>query len=484
MSPDLFWSLPAGLSRDKVGNMVDAWNRNGQYEATLVEGSGADKIVLKRKNVLRYFEPVALGDRGEPMRRWLPLQDALKTSGAYQDKQANEAKANAAAKALEAIDPSAGPLDLERWLDQLGWALGMCPREGIAAMAGWMEDQFTKRFGEADAFAYLRSYEAMGSFQIAEVLPRFAIMDAASVAEAISRPEPPAFMAEEAHSHTATNFFGIPLSIAFPYWTGNVVLNVTSAIAFILREPRPGPYLDARHRDIWEGWTPAWYEHADKDWEALRPARTGAFFRWYVEHLNALLDRLASFESTASVIGEIKPLKQIALIRSVFQLQDLIGRMLITSDPYGRATWSMLALSRFDDLDWGFDLITDAGRMAALMEPLERDPEIGGMYGTYGGRVWRSVMRGILDGAAGEPVDGGASIKLVDGTTKESSRYAREYLKAVRNTIHRFKSQSMEDVFGLHAGVLPLNLSQLVALLWLRALVDPEPLLRPFRQGN
>lgn len=84
----------------------------------------------------------------------------------------------------------------------------------------------------------------------------------------------------------------------------------------------------------------------------------------------------------------------------------------------------------------------------------------------------------------GEPVDGGGSIKLVDGTTKESSRYAREYLKAVRNTIHRFKSQSMEDVFGLHAGALPLNLSQLVALLWLRALVDPEQLLRPFRQGS
>lgn len=39
----------------------------------------------------------------------------------------------------------------------------------------------------------------------------------------------------------------------------------------------------------------------------------------------------------------------------------------------------------------------------------------------------------------------------------------------------------MEDVFALHAGTLPLNLAQFVALLWLRALVDPEPLLAIFR---
>src|SRR5205085_2345383 len=146
------------------------------------------------------------------------------------------------------------------------------------------------------------------------------------------------------------------------------------------------------------GWTPAWYEHGEKGWEVLRPARTGAFFSWYIDHLNKLLDQLVSFESTASTLtGEIRPLKQIALIRSVFQLQDLVARMLITSDPYGRATWAMLALARFDDLDWGFDLITDADRMSALMEPLERDPEIGGMYATYGRRVWRNVMKGILD---------------------------------------------------------------------------------------
>lgn len=36
----------------------------------------------------------------------------------------------------------------------------------------------------------------------------------------------------------------------------------------------------------------------------------------------------------------------------------------------------------------------------------------------------------------------------------------------------------MSDVFGLHAGVMPIDLSQLVALLWLRALVDPTPLIR------
>src|SRR5438105_347268 len=115
---ELHWAVPKDLSRDKVGNMIAAWNRIGQYEATLVE------------------------------------------------------------------------------------------------------EEFIKRFGEAEAFAYLRSFEAMGSFQIAEVLPRFSILDARTVANAISSPEPPAFMAEEAHSHTATNYFGIPLGIAFPYWMG------------------------------------------------------------------------------------------------------------------------------------------------------------------------------------------------------------------------------------------------------------------------
>lgn len=39
----------------------------------------------------------------------------------------------------------------------------------------------------------------------------------------------------------------------------------------------------------------------------------------------------------------------------------------------------------------------------------------------------------------------------------------------------------MTRVFGLDSGVLPLDLSQLVALLWLRALIDPAPLLKRFR---
>ena len=71
--------------------------------------------------------------------------------------------------------------------------------------------------------------------------------------------------------------------------------------------------------------------------------------------------------------------------------------------------------------------------------------------------------------------------EYASGETMTTRGYASGYLRAVRNTIHRFSPQAMSDVFGLHAGVLPIDLSQLVALFWLRALVDPTPLIRPFR---
>lgn len=480
---ELFWRTPKELAADKVRNMVTAWNEDGPYAAEYTQDGDDARIVLRRKGNVRYFEPVTLADRASANQRWLPLQAALKASRAYRDNQGRPEKANARAQELRDLNPTGDPLKLERWLECIGWAIGMSPRESIAAMASWMEDEFTKRFGKNYAFVYARTYAGMAAFQIAEVLPRFAVLPAQVVADAIHSGRA-SFMAEEAYSHTATNFFGIPLGIAYPKWMGTVVCSVTNAVAFVLEKPiaLPYPHLDAQHRDIWKGWTPAWYERDEKGWEALEPARTGAFFAWYVDRLNALLDRLMGFESTASTVtGEIRPLKQIALIRSVFQLQDLVARMLITSDPYARGTWAMLALARFDDLGWGFDLITDPGRMTDLMAALEEDPEIGGLFGTYGLRVWRSVMGGLVAGAAGEPIKDNTKIRLLSGKVVETSAYARDYLRAVRDTIHRFGADAMKDEFALHAGILPLNLSQLVALLWLRALVDPEPLIKPFR---
>jgi len=41
-----------------------------------------------------------------------------------------------------------------------------------------MEDEFTKRFGKNEAFAYTRTYAGMATFQIAEVLPRFSVLPA------------------------------------------------------------------------------------------------------------------------------------------------------------------------------------------------------------------------------------------------------------------------------------------------------------------
>jgi hypothetical protein len=119
--------------------------------------------------------------------------------------------------------------------------------------------------------------------------------------------------------------------------------------------------------------------------------------------------------------------------------------------------------------------------MNRLMEPLENDEEIGPLYSTYGGRIWREIMREILDGAAGTPLDGGARMSLIDGQTIRSDRYVGRYLKAVRDTIHSFDPKVVKDVFGLHKGVLPLSLSQLAVMLWLRLLVDPTDVIRPFR---
>lgn len=286
---------------------------------------------------------------------------------------------------MASIDPTAGPLDLYRWVDGLHWAIAMHPREGIAAQADWMESEFERRLGAHSALTYVRRPEAFLAFQIAEMLPRFTVLPAETVAAAISGNAPPAFMAEESYGHANANYFGFPLSVAYPGWLGTWADSAIAVVLFVRDAPYEyAPLLDARHRDIWGSWIGAWYS-GEGGWSRLVPARTGAFIAWYVERLNRLLERLVDLDTTASALtGEVQPLKQISMIRSVFQLVALVTKMMTSSDPYTRTTWALQALARFDDLGWGFDLIVDDARMTTLMAPLERDIEVGACTGPTG----------------------------------------------------------------------------------------------------
>jgi hypothetical protein len=61
--------------------------------------------------------------------------------------------------------------------------------------------------------------------------------------------------------------------------------------------------------------------------------------------------------------------------------------------------------------------------------------------------------------------------------------YLGEYLKAVRDSIHGFNVEKLETTFGSQKGILPINLSQLAALLWLVFLADPDVILNYFRRA-
>lgn len=179
----------------------------------------------------------------------------------------------------------------------------------------------------------------------------------------------------------------------------------TGILVFALRQARQMPFLDAVHRDIWNGWLGAWHGKV-KTWRVLRPADNAIFVDWYVGRINDLVEKLCDLDTTAHPLtGEVRPLVQTALTRLVFQLQDVVTRI-ATSDPDARTTWALLALARFDDLGWSFERMTSGDEMTKIMEPLAADATIGDLYQSYASLASKScsstaaacLLRSMLGG--------------------------------------------------------------------------------------
>ena len=477
----LYWPSPPDLQPEKAANLERGWSAITNYEVAHVVDGGESRFEFRKKaDTEDYFREVPLGP-SLPHRRWLPLQAALSESKMYVPGHHDAGKSLAAAQRMSALNPRKTNQQFHKWLDAAEEAFMQSPAEQIGATGEWIENEFETHFGGVEPIALTQSFQAFGTHQMVEMLAKFSVMPSVRLAEYLGRSDVQELMAEGAHSHSTSNHFVIPLAISFPEWLGQSMRTVSSAALFIVQDVFEPAFLDAHHRDIWNGWIGAWYADADEEWEILRPARRAPFVRWYLTRLNALLAQLGDPATTASANGEIRPLKQVALIRSVLALESVVGRCLITSDSYSRSMLAMMALSRFDDLGWGFREITDGKFMTALMAPLEQAEEVGGMYSVYGLRVWKQVMGDIIKGAAGTWDEATGRIHLLDGTSPPATAYAGNYLTAVRNTIHRFHPDAMQERFGLHSGTLPISLSQLAVLLWLRALVDPSQLIRQFR---
>ncbi|MDE3111741.1 MAG: hypothetical protein KGK34_02240 [Chloroflexota bacterium] len=486
MSDVLTWRLAKGTTRDRADRLASSFNARGRFSAAVVDGPSSLEIHLKKTADLpAHFRKVELGI--STFGRWLPLQSALGEWKAQLDRVTSQKHALEAAANLANIPSTAKADDLFRLVNTATTALALCDAASISQVAAWIEDDCRRQFGEHDALAYVRPYEAVAALQYVELLARLEVIDVEEYASMLDQGLRPGLLAEQSHSAVSANYFLIPLAIAFPDWIGTGGGSLPFQLLFLLRERRTNlPLPDLRHLVIWRASTTAWRDLADVDdaragqWIRLAPVRAAGFVEWYVERLNVLMERLADPRTTAR-LGILRPLDQVRMVRTVMQLQDLVGRMLVTSDHFARSAAAIQVLARFDDLGWQFRDIVDETWLATRAAPLEADSEVGGIYESYRRVIQKAVVDELLAGTHG--VVTGDTLKLSTGREVKTVHYLGEYLKAVRDSIHGFNVEKLETTFGSQKGTLPINLSQLAALLWLVFLADPDPLLNYFRQS-
>lgn len=485
MSEALTWKLPKGVNAQRATNFASFLNARGWYIATVTQDADALRISLMPASLpSEYFRKV------EPTQsqftRWSSLGNALADWRELLASVTSQAEALKAARRLPDLDPNASGDALHQWINTATLALTLSDAEVVPQIAAWVESEFVRRFGPADTLAYVRPYESVASLHLIETMAKIEVMDVEQFAAILDAGSSPRLLAEQSHSAVNANYFLIPLAIAYPDWIGTAGGSMCYEVILVLQKPRTNmPLLDVRHLITWRARINAWQRLDDIDdtrsgqWLRLTPAQNRDFVEWYVSRLNLLLAHLADPATTATVFGALQPLNQIALVRSVLQLQDIVGRMLVTSDHFARALGAIQILARFDDLGWEFRQLLNPDWLAAKGATLFADPEVGAAFGAYARMTQSRVVEDLLK--ATHATATGGRLLLASGRDVKTLEYLGEYLKAVRDSIHKFDVATLKKTFGATHGILPIELSQFAAALWLMFLADPDDVVRQFR---
>jgi hypothetical protein len=486
MAERLEWTLPSSVDAAQAEKFERYFNTGPRYVASLSSTEGRFQIDLRlRTKAPPVFQRVAINRPPGAIGRWSPLTAALADWDSLLQAATERDFSLSRMQPLSNIDPTADPLKLNDWIRRVSEAVATADPVALPEVVSWVEFEFTRRFGANQALAYVRSYEATSALQLVEVMAKTEVVDVAEFAALVNAGARPQLLAEQSHGAMTGNHFLVPTAIAYPDWIGTAVGSLPFEVVFALETARTNmPLLDARHIGIWHGAINAWWDLQSPEatkghWVRLRPARNAEFIDWYVARLNALLAIFADLETTATTAGVARPMAQLAMLRTFLQLQDFVGRMLITSEHFGRVMAAMQVLARFDDLSWEFRRIVDPAWLEGAIAPLARDKQIGGVFEAYGRQLQRKVVGELLR-ATHAKSDGAGRLTLSTGRHTSESEYLGSYLKAVRDTIHGFDIEKLERTLGAHRGILPEDLPQFAAILWLMFMAEPTPLLAKF----
>jgi len=487
MADHLEWMLPASVDAAQAEKFERYFNTGPRYHATLRSTAGRFHIDLTlHTEPPPYFERVKVDLPREASGRWRPVATALETWGPLLETATKRDFAFGRLRPLADIDPNADPLKLHEWIVRVSEAAATADLVSLPAVMSWIEFEFTRRFGNNRALVYVRSYGGTSALQLVEIMAKQEVVNVAEFAALVNAGARPELVAEQSHGALTANHFLVPTAIAYPDWIGTAIGSLPFEVVFALDKVRTNmPLLDARHIGIWHGAVNAWWdlrspEAAKGQWSRLRPARNAEFIEWYVDRLNTLMAMFADPTTTATTASVARPMAQLAMVRTFLQLQDLVGRMLITSDHFARAMAAIQILARFDDLGWEFRQIVDESWLEGALVPLARDNEVGALFETYARQLQTKVVAELL-GATHAKLDGAGGLKLSTGRKTSENEYLGSYLKSVRDTIHGFDIERLERTLGAHRGTLPDDLPQFAAILWLMFMADPTPLLGKFR---
>jgi hypothetical protein len=488
MTDHLEWVLPRTVDQAQAVKFERYFNTGPRYTAllrTTTAGRFHIDLTLRAKPPA-LFQRVTIDRPPGTLGRWSPLTTALASWGWLLDSVTDRDFAVKRLRPISDIDPTSDPSKLHTWIQSVSEATATADVLALPEVVSWVEYEFTRRFGANRALGYVRSSEATSALQLVEVVAKTEVVDVAEFAALVNAGARPQLLAEQSHGATTGNHFLVPTAIAYPDWIGTTVGSLAFAVMFVLDEARANmPLLDARHLGVWHGAINAWWDLGSADasrrqWHPLRPARNAAFIEWYVGRFNALMAVFSDLRTTATRAGVVRPMAQLAMVRTFVQLQDLVGRMLITSDHFARAMAAIQVLARFDDLGWQFRNIVDESWLENSLTPLASDDEVGGVFATYARQLQSKVVAELLAATHAKSA-GDGRLTLSTGRNTSESEYLGSYLKAVRDTIHGFDIERLERTLGSHRGILPVDLPQLAAILWLMFVAEPTPLIAKFR---
>lgn len=201
---------------------------------------------------------------------------------------------------------------------------------------------------------------------------------------------------------------------------------------------------------------------------------------WYVNRLNRLLAYLyhpATFATPADGSWTMNATKHRVNLLTFIQLTNLLSRILGSEDYYTKKAMSLSLVDLVAQL-MGKSIgdLFEQRQIRRIVETLEDLPSLlRTEYMEYALSVFENVIVEAYDGLAPAYRQGDGVV--IDGETMRKDKYAGQYMRALRNTIHGYSKltdRQYERYLAINQDYLPDALADVGPVLFLSLLCEPR----------